>query len=300
MKTTSDTLYWRCEMGGGKSGGGGDSETTIRFAPYVEDEHRAFLSLISSNVTTALSDSPYSGHESFSYRVHQGIVGAGYTLASFPSLYDIYGKFMAGLDVEALYNQTLEDLVDNSVINDLVSAESDRLSDELEETALPRYEVGHRDINSVMSSSFVIGKGMMESARVKTVSRFSAELRYKLLPLVNDKWKAHLDWNTNVTRMYTEIIKFYIAATMDVENHDYELNAKRVLWPFTVLDYERAALGALTGAKDVQKDVAGASSGQKVLGGAASGAAAGWMISGGNPIGAGIGAVLGGAFGLLG
>ena len=31
---------------GGKSGGGGDTETTIRYPGYVEDHHSGFLDLV--------------------------------------------------------------------------------------------------------------------------------------------------------------------------------------------------------------------------------------------------------------
>lgn len=289
-------------MGGGKGGGGGDTESTIRYAPYIEAHHKDFLSAIEEKVNEVLYDeegepkpSPYADFSEVD--INPAFFGVGYTLSSFPSLYDMYGKFMAGLDVEVLFDQVFEDTIDGPVINNLVSAEADRLSDELTENGYPEFEAGMRDINSVMSSSFVIGKGLMETARLKAVSRFSAEMRYKLLPVVSDRWKTHLDWNHKVTGTYMEIIKLYLMSKIDTDNHNFEIGAKNTLWPFTVLEYKRAALGTLNQAQDVNKDVSGASTGQKVLGGAMSGAAAGWMVGG--PVGAGIGGVLGAASGLF-
>jgi len=75
--------------------------------------------------------------------------------------------------------------------------------------------------------------------------------------------------------------------------------AKDKLWPFTVMEYERAALGALQGATTATSDVAGTSKVQKAISGALSGASVGASIGSAVPgIGTGIGAVAGGVLGL--
>ena len=48
-------------------------------------------------------DSPYLDYEGIA--IEAAFFSAGYTIASFPSLYDMYGKFMAGLDVDTLFSQ---------------------------------------------------------------------------------------------------------------------------------------------------------------------------------------------------
>jgi len=50
-------------------------------------------------------------------------------------------------------------------------------------------------------------------------------------------------------------MKFYFAVAMDLDNKNYEMAAKAALWPFTVLEYETAALGALQGATNSKTDV---------------------------------------------
>jgi hypothetical protein len=76
------------------------------------------------------------------------------------------------------------------------------------------------------------------------------------------------------------------------------MSAKNTLWPFTVLDYERAALGAMQGAKTT-KGNAGESQVAKSISGVLGGASAGAMIGGAmtgasaGPIGAAIGGALG-------
>jgi hypothetical protein len=291
--------------GGGGGGGGGDSTTTIRYAPYVEEHHNTFLDLVQTSVNTALTaGSPYTTYTA--PEVEDAFFSAGYTIASFPSLYDMFGKFMAGLDIEVLWEQTFQDTVNNPQVGNLVTAEAVLLDDDIELNLLPRFQTGMRDMNAVMTSSYIIGKAIIEDARTKALAKFDAELRYKLIPIAQERYAAHLNWNNGVIKMYAELMKFYYSAKHDVDEQVFSMAARTALWPFTVLEYERAALGALQGATNTNKDVAGGSTAQNVIGGAMGGAAAGAMIgmstgaAYGGVYGAAIGGVLGGIAGLFG
>jgi hypothetical protein len=213
----------------------------------------------------------------------------------------MYGKFMAGLDIEVLYVQILEDTVNTPIIGNLVSAEAVLLDDDINANILPRFQVGMRDINSVISSSFVVGKAMIEDTRVKSISKFSAGLKYQMIPIASERWKAHLEWNRGVVLSYAEVMKLYYSAKMDVTDLNYSMVAKHKLWPFTVLEYERAALGALQGATTTTTEVAGASKAMKAIAGALSGAASGAMTGtavGGPGVGTAVGAIIGGILGI--
>jgi hypothetical protein len=226
-----------------------------------------------------------------------GFFGTGYTLGSFPSLYDMYGKFLAGLDVEVLFDESLEDTINGSAVDAAIASEADILSDDLENEASPRFEAGMRDMNSVMSSTFVVAKAMMEVGRTKALSRFSSQLRVSLVPVAVERWSRHLEWNKAVIESYMNILKLYITQKHDINDVNYEFNAKKALWPFTVLDFTRAAIGTMNQPQSETSKVKGGSTGQKMLGGAMSGASAGMMVGG--PLGAGIGGVLGALGGLL-
>ncbi len=267
-------------MGGGGGGGSqpADTSQTIRYAPYIETRHANFLATIYNTRVSIIGSSPFSEYTDII--IDDAFFGAGYTIASFPSLYDMYGKFMAGLDIEALWAQIYEDTLESPAINTLVSAESDLLEDEIEENSLPRLQVGMRDINSVMSSSYLVGKSILSDTKTKLVSKFSADLKYQLIPIAQRRWEAHLDWNKTVVSIYAEIMKLYFSAKIDVDEVNYSMAAKNLLWPFTVLDFERAALGALQGATNSKSDVAGASTASRVIGGALTGAAMGAMVGG--------------------
>ena len=231
-------------MGGGDSTT--DGTTTIRYAPYIEAHHEIFLNDTANYVASSIGNNPYKGFDGF--EVDEGFFGAGYVLASYPSLYDIFGKFVAGLDVEALWNQIANESIYGAVINSKVNAESTILNDELDETLLPKFQVGMRDMNAVMTSSYVVGKALMLDTVTKQVSKISADLQMKMLDITEERWKSHLSWNQNVATNFTNIVKAYFAAKSAMENLNYNLMAKDAVWPLTVLDFEKANLGALQGA----------------------------------------------------
>ena len=287
-------------MGGSSSSKGGKTE--IRYAAYIENRHYNFLATVASSRATALENNPFLDYTDI--EVDAGFFGTGYTIANFPALYDMYGKFMAGLDIDVLYDQMLEDTLDSGVVSDLVSAEADLMDDDIASNVVPRLQTGMRDINAVMGSSYVIGRAIVEDARVKSLAKYGAELKYRLLPVVESRWQSHLQWNQNVVGIYAEIMKFYFSAKTDVDDINYSMAAKDVLWPFTVLDFERAALGALQGAVNQKTDVAGASTAKRAMSGALSGAAMGAQVGaqigqGYGGYGAAIGAVVGGIAGAL-
>jgi hypothetical protein len=233
--------------------------------------------------------------------VNTAFFGLGFALADFPSLYDMYGKFLAGLDIEVLYDQIFEDTVGGPQVNALVSAEAALMDDDLVSTALPRFQVGMRDINSVISSSYLVGKAMLEDARVKALSKFSAELKYRLIPVATERWSKHLEWNKAVVGVYAEMIKLFLSAQMDIETHNQEVAVKHALWPFTVLEYERAAIGALQAATTTTKSPAGSSQIARSISGALGGAAMGGMAGAQiGAVGGPMGMVIGGLLGLAG
>jgi hypothetical protein len=269
----------------------------VRFAQYIEEFHTNLLTLHQDYRDAIRDDSPFADWTDIP--VDSAFFGTGYLISSFPSLYDMYGKFMAGLDIDALYTQIYADTVESTVIDDLVAAEADLLEDDIDTNILPRFETGMRDINAVMSSSFVIGKALIEATRVKAVAKFSAGLKYQMIPVAAERWKGHLEWNKGVVMTYAEIMKLYYSAKMDITDVNYSMAVKDMLWPFTVLDFNRAAAGALNGAT-ASTEIAGTSRAGKVIAGALGGAATGLMAGTaiGGFVGVGTGAATGAMIGM--
>ena len=262
-----------CGSSGGSSSG--SSTTTIRYATYVETLHADFLNNVQWNRINAITWNPFNNYVNIN--ADYMFFGA-LTIASFPSLYSVFQDFMYDHDIEASWNTIFENTINSPIVNDLIVAEAAMMEDDININSVPRLQTGMRDINAVMSSSFVIGKAIIDDARVKSVSRFSAGLKHALIPVATSRWSTTLEWRKGLVGLYSELLKFYISAKTDIDEINYAMSAKKVLWPFTVLDFERAALGALQGATNSKTDVAGASTTAKVLSGALSGAAMGAMV----------------------
>ena len=71
----------------GKSSGGSSSEGRVRYAEYVEDRHKELLGWESNSIKNLTDESPFGDYQDLD--VGLGFFGAGYVLASFPSLYDM-------------------------------------------------------------------------------------------------------------------------------------------------------------------------------------------------------------------
>lgn len=279
--------------GGGKSSKDGDS--TIRFAPYLEDAHQLLIEQSQTEGDAIIHSSPYAN-----YTISDpdyAFFGIGYTISSFPSLYDMFGKFQAGLDVETLYNQIEEEMIEGPVTGEVIRAHSAYLDDEVNQTTLPKVKAGYRDANAIMSSSFIVTEGLIEAQKVKAVSKFAGDVKIARAQMATQRWGKHLDWNVHVIEQYMQLTRLYYASKFDYINTRTELDSRDLLWPFTVLDHERAIVAAMNGA--AAATVKGDSKASKAIAGLLAGAATGASIPGAGPIGAGVGALIGLAGGLF-
>ncbi len=279
----------------GSSGGGSDIPANtqavnyIRYAPYIEEKHQLFLEAVQGKRIELENSSPFSSFSPID--IDDAFFGAGLTIADYDSVFPLFNTFMNDVDLGTLYDEVFESTTNSQKVRDLIAAEGALLSDDIEQEAIPRLSAGARDINSSQSSTFIIGKSLIESGRQKNLSKFSAGLKYELIPHAVDRWKTTLNWNREIVGTYSDIIKFYYNAKMDMNEHNYMFLSKDVLWPFTLYDHERAALGAMQGARtestSVQGTESGPSKGQRMASGALSGAAAGAQV--GAQIGQGYG-----------
>lgn len=269
----------------GSSGSSSSSSTTyvdntVRYADYIESKHQPFLNAVDSYRVSATDNSPFENYTG--YDVNDAFFGVGNFIGNFPALYDIFGKFMAGLDVEAVFSQMYESTVNSPAIGRVVSAEATARESDIEDNVLPRLNAGQTDINSVMNKYFLTGKDVVDDAKTKAIAKFKGQLRYSLIPTAQARWATHLDWNKSVVTNYAEIMKLYYSSKMDTTEKNYSMAVSDTLWPFTVLDFERAALGVLQGAysssgKESIKG-AGTSRGSNLLSGALSGSSMGGMM----------------------
>lgn len=300
----------------GKSSDSASGE--IRYAPYLESVHTALLDHRGSDVpiisfidafnasvckhegfSDAVNEdfisSPYRGYEQID--VDDGFFGrtvddpsVNYAPVNYPGLWDMFGKFMGEVDVHDLWGMIYSDVVQGPEIENAVSAQSALLQDEIDTNVMPKFLGGMRDINSVQSTAFVVGKAIIQSAHVKAINKFSTDIRLRAIDISNTQWAKHLDWNTSVVGSYAELFKLYYASKLDVDRANLEYQSKDIMWDINLFENARGILGAM-GGNAATTSGNEPSQGSKAVGGAMGGAAAGFMVGG--PIGAVIGGVLG-------
>ena len=309
-------------------GGGGSSEpadTTIRYAPYLQEIHgdilnhggsdSADLSFIDIfNATLRQSNgftdeanedmvaSPYRGYEQID--IDEGFFGMTvadptitYEVKNFPSLWDMFGKFMAGLDVHDLWGQIYEDVIQGPEIENSISAQSAMLQDEIDINVMPKFLAGMRDINSVQATTFVIGKSIIQDAHVKAINKFSGGIRLHALDVSNDQWANHLKWDESVMRIYSELFKLYYSTRMDMDKSNLDYLAKDDMWNINLFENARGILGALGGGTPIASQNTPSQT-SSAIGGALTGAAIGGYMAAETAMGWPVGAALGGIVGL--
>jgi len=291
------------------SGGGGssDGEGTIRYAPYLEERHQDLLDSVFGAMGNATTSglggvNPYGSYDALDldagfFGVLTDGSGGHYELQSFPSLFDMFGKFLGGFDICALWGDMYEEVVRGPEISAAVAAHSAVLQDDIDTTVMPKFLAGMRNINAIQSSAFVVGKGLISASHVRSVNEFQSKIRLNAIQLTSTLWSRHLDWNNEVIKVYGEIFKLYHATRLDVNRMDMEFEVKDKLWDLGVWDHGRAAIGAMAGAPAAKMGEDSGSGAGGIAGGAMSGAAMGASVGG--PWGALIGGVVGAAASFL-
>lgn len=314
-------------MGKSSGGSGGDSETTVRYAPYLEAAHGdmlnhhgsdssvlSFVDVLNSSfrqslglsdaVNETLIASPYAGYEQ--QDIDEGYFGmtvddpdVTYEIKNFPSLWDMFGKFMAGLDVHDLWGMVYSDVIQGPEIENVITAHAETLQTEIDSKVLPKFLGGMRDINSVQATTFVIGKAIIQDAHVREVNKFGAQIRMHAIDVSATLWSKHLEWNKMVIGTYAEMFKLYYANRIDMDRSNLEYAVKDDMWNINLFEPARAMIGAMHGsAASTGGGVNEPSQAQKAIGGAMSGAAMGAMVGSevgwiGGPWGAAIGGLIG-------
>jgi len=274
---------------GGSSSGGGDQTKTKRYAPYIEAQHVEFLTITATRRDDIISDSPFIGYSSI--EISDAFFGLGYLISSFPNLQDMFGKHMAGLDIETLWDSTFNGIVNSSEVDE-VMVEEIKLLDEEIERELADYQVSMRNLNAISTSSFILGKAVVEDKRVKAFAKISLDNKIELFSTIGKEYTTRLDWEKGDITVYANAMKDYFMYTAIIDNVNAKFVSKNSLWPFTVLSFEEAALGTMQSVVSWQKKTeprerSDVSKGLLV----ASYTTTGYMIGG--PWGAAVGAIVG-------
>jgi len=280
-------------------GGGGGSSGQVDFPLYMKRIHEDWMDRtdrddIETSVTavmnTALGSSPFAS--AVAYDPDSDLTAMAGHVTKFQTLVNLLSS---GTTLDTLVANVLSD----STISDLSDAFDDDLSDQLDANVYPRFEAGMRDINSVMSSTFVIGRAVIEDGRVRESAKFLANLRYKFasddaLRLIGMK----LQYQQSLTQMGIENGRIKIVAKSEEEIQNTKYDEADAKWDLEVFQFGSNVLASISGAAHYVPDKAATNKTQSAIGGALSGAGMGFMVGG--PMGAAIGGAIGLAGGLLG
>lgn len=217
------------------------SKTCTRYAGYIEEQHKAFLQVAASNVASAMVDSPYKDYTETD--ADEAFFGLGYTISSYASLYDMFGKHMAGLDIEDIWTKMFARLDSEEV--DTYIEENAQIDKESYTDQIANFCAEARKINAVCSSSFVIGRVQLEKERIKELAEKSAAIRFAMLDNIENSNKNYLNWQSKLISSYALYMKYYYMSKTSSDGANYNMAWKDELWELNVLDNMRSYLGAL-------------------------------------------------------
>jgi len=335
-------------VGGGKGASGGSSGTSD-YPAYMKNWHGVMLSDV-YNLIQGSATPPTSFL--FDPKIWFG-------MPSNEGLYTIIRAFGA-VNVEALLKEVISpDYVNNLIFNEdtiadikakaevlralltstpevatdeLVDAYSAKLLQKVESDVIPKIEIGMRDANAVIGSSFVIAKALALDTYTLEVSEFTAkvkvrfwELRYDLYKSLETLWMegsvklvdigmkrvaAKMEHMKLHEGMISEAANLSVVAQTKFGMLKTENETKNATWKLDLYDHMNKTLASISEASPIRQS---SGTGSSIMGGIAAGAggalagaAAGAALGAvkgmpfGGPVGAGIGAAIGLFGGLFG
>ena len=301
---------------GGSSGGGGGGSGAVSWPAYMQDSHYEALSdsgadslsaSITDKLNAALGASPYAGELAFD--PSDSIDELFLYLTSFNSTIGAWNsttKWQAA--ITSAYAK-LTSIFSESDIARIVSDHTDIVMAELEDTVLPTYRIGMRDLNMVNSSSYAIGEAMILNRTVKEINKTGADLRaYNL----KAKWGGTIQgankildmdimqmaWRDSWHKLMYEAERLTIVSSKEFVDKQLEIDVLDGRWDLDTFQYYWNGLASISGGTSATTAGSRPSQAQSSIGGALSGAAAGAMVGSavpgiGTAVGAGVGAVVG-------
>ena len=286
-------------FGSGGSSGGGSSSSSLE--PYIRTRHQAVLDALWNEIQTG--ENPYADINAFD--VDQLTDAILNTLAEFAQ--EVVDFDNANLSVTPLaagmaaqlaaitaftpstswsgfLTTVLAALPDTGLsdteIEDAVGHIGDMVKEELEESILPTFEGGMRDINAVNSSAFLLGEANLYGKVTKQIAEAAATYRLEAAKmglertkvavasvdsLVNatlSKISAYGNYNGELTKIFltgmsikqaftgmiVEAIKNVTTLKRDQWDEDNRLNVAEGRWYLDKYQYEGNMLGSVRGA----------------------------------------------------
>ena len=341
-------------------GGGGGSDTyppnpnhIIMYAPYVENYHNSWLGDTQANIIVAQWNNPFAS--AVAYDPDSDLDAMLAALNAYCNvLLNFHNSSLDISVVAAAFDAAIADgsfnpqtawtghltaiaaavdaqLLTTTEIDESVNQYSEQLQADIEEKVLPQFEAGMRDINAVMSSSFIIGSALIFAEKDRNVAKYAADLRLanwgdrnkaiinvssslneediKMIgirmqhaEIVGKFWIQGVEYKRLITDKIIDVLRMKIVAKKEEADENLRIQEARRKWIPSLSQYMAAMIGAAGGGHAVPEGSSGGagSSATSVLGGVMAGASIGAMFAGeyGNWT-TGAGAVAGGLAGAL-
>jgi len=299
-------------------GGGGGSSGQIGYPLYMEVIHELLLNGAAGTGNTVnmmeamnaawTSGNPYAGttvyDPALDIDIFSTAVNDYHTEINTMSPKNIWESII--LKAEGIIDNNI---LNNSFISTELAASDAVIDDRIVSDILPRFQVGMRDINAVMSSAFVIGKSNIEAFAQRDKNKYAATLRLDshknrsamIDSAVNSMMSfttARLDFLKMANHYLIESARIKVVMLSEELDQQLKYDASDTLWDLEIFQYGNNMLAAISG-RGGASGAQGPSQAAKALGGGLSGASMGAM-AGYEVSGSWIGAVVGGVIGAVG
>lgn len=302
-------------MKGGSGGGGGSTSGKVDYPEYMKSMQLDMMCGGSASGGTTTTNSFFDTTDSLLALIHAGVSTSPYVgeiaydpdvaIATFVAAIATFsGEVAAASSYSTIATgvaAVAATVVGDTTTNALTVAHAAILDDRLTTEVLPRFQSGMRDINAVISSSFVVGQAVLEAFNTREVADFDAKVRTQAFiqkaQFISDGIKDELNllnfklqYKDSVMKTTLEAMRFQVIMKKEELDTQLAIDEKDARWGIDLFQAGGNLLASIAGAA-ISNPKNEQGSGMSVLGGALSGAAAGASIGG--PVGAGIGAVVG-------
>jgi hypothetical protein len=219
---------------------------TIRHVEYQEKGHQHLLEGVLFRLYGAPDGQNPVDRNPFVGTVNPysdtALFSEGYALANYPALYDMFGFHQAGMDIEDIWNQTWKDLMTPEEILAFVKKWIVLINEKYLMEIVPKFQQKMRDLNSVNSSTHLIGLADIEKQRVFEVEKASAEAQYAIATRLNQPQEARMNWHIQLIKRYAICILDWVTCNMECREATDRQVALQEVWGLTLEENMRKAL----------------------------------------------------------
>ena len=234
----------------------------VRYAEYLETAHKSILATLAIYTNdTASALNPFTSFNPWDVdQLFFDPANIGDAAGNHPRLFDLFEQRVRNLDLHGMYLQVL-DRFKTDAIEPIVAATEDSLLDRFDSVIDPRFKAGMRDMNSVMSSQYTVGRALLLRDITRQITTLRAQLTTSALELSSRLWEVEVQHTMQVPTMYSAMISQFIDYRTALETHTYTMTSKATLWPFTILGQAANIISAMAGATNSNSEVVGESRG---------------------------------------